>query len=333
MKRKIILRSWFQRHPWALLEKHPWSVVTAVLAGVLALGSALRSFATLRDQIDRLVVWGLNIDWVGQSVTTKFFFFLLLLGLPVLVLIFLLLHIRSIITQPLEVEQARKTSRILSGMMRASNRIGAQLLPEGHKKIKSLVKVKCSYLIYKDFTCEVRREYEIKATGGLLHFWEIVSGVEPEADKVDYPEDINFEVQDESGDGHGVRYLVTKNIPTEQVVLAFFLPRIDPAETKPRKIVVTYTWPGMFKKLKQTLHERYEWNLESQQQIKSAEFFFYLEGGTGYNLEIETPAGSPDGTQVVSDVKHPDKKWVGKFYQILEAPEGKYAVDLRLQKP
>jgi len=333
MNPKTIVRGWFQQHPWPLLEKHPWGVVAAVVAGVLAVGSALRSFATLRDQVDRLVAWGLNIDWVGKSVTTKFFFFLLLLGFPVLVLIVLLLYIRSIVIQPLEVEQARKTSRILSGMMRASNRIGAQLLPDGHKKIKSLVKVKCSYLIHKDFTGEVRREYDIKATGGLLHFWEIVSGVEPEADKVDYPEDIDFEIKDESGDGHGVRYLVTKNVPTEQVVLAFFLPRVDPAETKPRKIVVTYTWPGMFKRLKQTQHERYEWNLESQQQIESAEFLFYLERGTGYNLEVETPAGSAEGTQTLSDVEHPHKKWAGKSYQILEAPEGKYAVDLRLQKP
>jgi hypothetical protein len=331
MRFKAMLRGWFQRHPWPLLEKHPWAVVTAVLAGVITLGSTLRSFMALRDLFDRLVVLGLNIDWVSKIVSTKFLFFLVLLVLPVLVVILLLLHIRSIIVQPLEVEQARKISRILNGMMRASNRIGAQLLPEEHKKIGSLVTMKGSYLIHRDFTCEVRREYEIKAIGGFLHFWEFVSGVEAQANPIEYPEDIDFAIRDESG--FGASYLVTKNTPTYLVVLVFFLPRIDPAETKPRKIVITYKWPGMFNKLGQTLHERYEWKLEAQERITSAEFYFYLEGGTGYNLECEFPAGSASGKQTVTSVAHPDKNWPGKVYRILNASEGKYAVDLRLRKP
>ncbi len=92
------------------------------------------------------------------------------------------------------------------------------------------------------------------------------------------------------------------------------------------------TWQG-WSGLGALRKERYEWNLESQEPFKCADFFFYLEEGTGYNLECAHPAGSTSGGQSVTDTVHPEKRWHGKLYRIKDGSGGKYAVDLSLRKP
>jgi len=309
------LRKWF--------EQHPLKMILSILGGVIALASFLKSLDAIHNHLDSMVQSGLQIDWTNKTVGTSSGLFSILFLVPILLLICFCLYVHALLTR-----SGKPQKKILDGMMRAVKRIGEQLLPEAHKHIKSFVNVKNIYLIDRNFNGEVYREYEISATKGSLHFWEITSGVENEADSVSGPDEINFKIRDDSG--KGVSYLPTTISPKKLATLAFFLPRIEPEEGTPRKIVVTYKWPGMFKHLKIHKYEPYSWVLESVEPITSAEFHFYLEEGDGHILEGEV-AGPAIGV-VNQSAKHPEKQWRGIIYSFQDAPGNTYKLDLRLKK-
>src|SRR6267154_3225330 len=219
------VRKWF--------EQHPVRMILSILGGIILLGGFLKSLDAIHNHLDSVIQTGLQIDWKNKSVATIAGLFGVLLAVPVLLVIFFCLYVHALLTR-----SGRPQKKILDGMMRAVQRIGEQLLPQEHMHIKSFVTVKNTYLIDKNFNGEVRREYEIRATSGSLHFWEITSGVEHEADSVSGPDEINFKIRD--GFGKEMSYLPTKINPKKLAALAFFLPRIEPEEERPRKIVVTY---------------------------------------------------------------------------------------------
>jgi len=304
-------------------EQHPLRMILSILGSVLVLGAFLKSLDAIHQHLDSFVQLGLQIDWANKTVATSYGLFSILLLVPILLVIFSCLYVHALLTR-----SGKPQKKILDGMMRAVKRIGEQLLPEEHKHIKSFVNVKNIYFINKNFDGEVYREYEIRATKGSLHFWEITSGVEAEADSVSGPDDIDFKIRDDSS--RGVSYLPTVISPKKLAALAFFLPRIEPEEETPRKIIVTYKWPGMFKRLRDRKYEPYSWVLESVELIKSAEFHFYLEQGDGQILEGEV-AGPRFGV-VNHNAIHPEKQWRGITYSFENAPGNTYKLDLRLKK-
>jgi hypothetical protein len=60
------------------------------------------------------------------------------------------------------------------------------------------------YLISKDFTTEVTREYEVQAVSEIIHYWNLSNRPSEYADGVEYLDDINFKVKEEvvSGRSH-----------------------------------------------------------------------------------------------------------------------------------
>jgi hypothetical protein len=109
--------------------------------------------------------------------------------------------------------------------------------------------------------------------------------VESAAPIVDFLDDINFKVQDEAG--RRLTYLPSMNSGRHKKVVVYFLPQIDPSETKPRKIVVNYRWPKMFAQLDKEGDEQFTWKLNSNKNITDAVFELYLEAGTGRILQCD----------------------------------------------
>ncbi len=220
-------------------------------------------------------------------------------------------------------------SKTLHGMMLAAHRIRQQLVPASQLSIKVLRSIKNTYVIHKNFDTEVRREYEIAASDKPLHFWEIKIGVESAADPVEYPDDIDFKVWDEGG--REVRYLPIMNDLRRKKLVLFFLPQIEPAEETPRKIVMTYRWPGMVKQINDR-HEMVSWIIESKEPVQLAEFYFFLEPGTGRLLSCEVGGPRLEG-DAPQEIAHPEKKWPGWVYRLQNVPNDEYSVILKLRNP
>jgi hypothetical protein len=66
------------------------------------------------------------------------------------------------------------------------------------------------YLISKDFTTEVTREYEVQAVSEIIHYWNLSNRPSEYAVGVEYLDDINFKVKEGSGVGE-IAYLPTKD--------------------------------------------------------------------------------------------------------------------------
>ncbi len=328
------------------LERHPFLVFLGVVSFFLAVGTALRSIDRLNTAFDEFIQRGLNIGWPQRTVSTKTWFFVtfllisiffVYLGLLVLRAQMLLRKARRELQRPeselrrdLAQRQEREqvASKTLREMMAAASRIREQLFPAARRPVKVLISIENTYLVYKNFDCAVSRVYEIKAADVPVHFWEIEQRVESAADPVDYLDDIDFKVRPQNA----VAYLPSYNDLRCKKVVIYFLPQIEPSETNPRKILVSYRWPGMFKQLERDGQEAYSWKLESKYNIPRVRLVVYLEPGTGLNLHME-PEGSAGGKHLIEDCKHPERGWAGKVCTITDAPPGEYKLRLRVKKP
>ena len=222
----------------------------------MGLGTALRAVDAFNLALDRVVRAGVQIDWQHQTLATEtWFFILLLLLLFVLVVVgvffvraqfFLLRQARLELNRPdSELRRALDlATKTLREMMAAASRIRQQIFPSAKQPVKTLVSMENAYLIYKNFDATVKRVYVIKASELPLHFWEVEMRVESAADPVDYLDEIGFKVRDETE--HALAYLPSLNDKRYKKAVIYFLPQIEPGEN-PRRIVVTYKWPGMFK--------------------------------------------------------------------------------------
>jgi hypothetical protein len=94
------------------------------------------------------------------------------------------------------------------------------------------------YLISRDFTTEVTREYEIAAVNDTIHYWNSSNRPSELADEVEYLDDLDFKVREESGIGE-IACLPTKNDPRDKHVTFYFLPRVEPG-TQARKVAYSF---------------------------------------------------------------------------------------------
>ena len=65
--------------------------------------------------------------------------------------------------------------------------------------------------------------------------------------------DLDLKVTNETASGgKEVAYLLSRNDLRDKAILLFFIPRIEPHEEFPRRIKVSYHWPGYYKRLLST---------------------------------------------------------------------------------
>jgi hypothetical protein len=323
------------------LRKHPLWLATGVIVFILGLAEYGHSFREELAVVDALVVDGITPDWVHHTLVPKPWFSALLLVLVILLVVSVVLLIRkmTVSNQPksqLEQEIAILKERYgvakntLRGMMEAASRVREQLFPSADRPVKNLKSVDSVYLIYKNFDVEVRHVYEVTASDRPLHFMELSDGVEDRDEGVEYLDDIQFKVKD--GEGKTLAYLLSRNDPKHKSIIVYFLPQVAPGEASPRKVIVTYRWPGALKQLDTVGSEPYAWSLVSKEKIREAKFQFYFEPGSGSQIHCEK-AGALDGQQTLIDtLKHAEKDWPGWEYKIQDAPSGTYRLTVSLKK-
>lgn len=319
------------------LLKNTTEVILSVVAFFGIVVTTLRNVDYLNLKVAAVVRKGLDVDLQGRSVLNlSLFAYLCLLPVVLVILALLLTRAHLVLRSSRDGSLLGKTDiakKTLEGMMVAANRIREQLFPAAPGPIEMLEAMRASYLIHSNFDTEVRLEYEIRASAGPVHFKEVGMFLENAADPVDYLDEIKFDVRDETvPTKHDVCYLPTKNDARRKSVVIFFLPHIDVGEAHPRKIVITYTWPGMFKQLAGG-REMYEWAVRSVAPVPVVECSLALEPGTGYNLATQI-AGPRVSNDSLSDFdRDPTRGWPGCLYRIAQAPSDTYKLEVRLTRP
>lgn len=319
-----------------LLEKRRPLIFAGVVLFTLGIGEAIEHLEFLRSPTTNFVNRGLELDWNRHTVILRDWFLLVLFFFSVGLVTLLLFWLRAeILLRRCEREFRRKSEtamKTLRGMSDAALRVKEQLFPIAKRPAAWQVSVHNTYLIHKNFDADVKRIYEYKAVDEPIHFWEIELWVESVAASVDFLDDINFKIRD--GLGRVLTYLPIENAQRNKRVIVYFLPQIEPGESDARKIVVTYKWPRMFAKLDCEGSEIFRWKLNSKKNVKNARFEFFLQPGTGGNLECEFWGGRVLGDSLSRVSRTNDNEpWQGWAYQLVDAPQGEYCLKLTLKAP
>ncbi len=334
------------------LRQNPWAIILAVLGFIWLILEKADKLETIRSWLGSAVKRGLEIDWTQKQVSLRpwfaFVLFVLVVGIVLLAIFLARAYLVSVHDSKKQkhhsdaaLEELRKRSelaeaelknrsavieRTLKKMMGAAAQIREQLFGSSPPS-KKMMHSEGTYLIFKNFDMAVTRNYKVLASTKPLHFMEIEVLVEDEADPVEFLDAIRFKVHD--GNGNLMPYLPSRNDVHHKSVIVYFLPEIDPSETKPREVVVTYAWPGGFKKLGRTGVEDYVWTFGSAANLPSAVYRFFLEEGTGKVMDCRI-TGSPIG--VLSKAQRKDQEsWKGWEYRLTDASAGRYKVTLELK--
>lgn len=312
------IRDWFGKlaneHPFALA----WGIILIAIAGV----ERLDDIAAWKEKFDWILQNGTHEDKTTHELISSPLLFGIVFALVVTWIIWLFLFAAATILRrrALEAKDERQTTayKTLQGMMNAASRIRDRLTPPQATPQKWIRTVHMVYLISRDFTTEVTREYEIAAVNDTIHYWNSSNRPSEHADEVEYLDDLDFKVREVSGIGE-IAYLPTKNDPRDKHVTFYFLPRIEPG-TQARKVAYSFKWPRYMKKLGETGTEEISFNLKSVKVTENIRIEVYLERGNGRNLGCEVTG--PDYGGKVLKQKHPRLGWDGFAYIVENAPEG-----------
>jgi hypothetical protein len=209
----------------------------------------------------------------------------------------------------------------LDEMMSAVRKIRDQTKQTRVKFWDSLIFV---YLINKDFSGSLNRISVMKSVDTPVHFWESVNTAEDEADAADSLATLNYQVKDLSSPQSNIVYLPSENTKRCKRACLFFLPPIQPGES--RKFEISFQWPGLFKRLKKN-SEDFEFRTTTKESLSLYRIEVYLQEGTKSALECEiTGDQHPDQTLVSSKYEMNGWRGHGYTYEVRNVPAG----DLRL---
>jgi hypothetical protein len=181
--------------------------------------------------------------------------------------------------------RAHNLQKTLDGTIRAASRIRDQMFPAvANGAGKSIEAVHYLYYINKKFDAEVHRHYRISAGDTPLHFWESSIAVSPDASPAETFVDLDFRVISHDA-ARDVVFLPTKNDLQRKVACYFFLPRLEPGNT--REFEVAYQWPGMALQLLKQGFEEFTFRFQSAGRLRSYCLEIYLEPGSGGTLTCE----------------------------------------------
>jgi hypothetical protein len=187
--------------------------------------------------------------------------------------------------------------------------------------------VSWSFRIDADGETRVEALYLIRAYERPLHFLRLKVGAEPDAPGVDFLDSLDFKVRDKGGDR--VAYLVRRNDSHRKEVSIFFLPQISPQEP-PRSIAITYTWPGMFRRLLTQGDEEFSLTLDSRTQVAEVEYSFIFHPKLHRTYTLDCRRESAEIQEERLEAKVEDSGWKGWTYRVKNAPAEGFTYQLRL---
>ena len=168
-----VIKEWFAK----LANEHPFVLAWGIIFLAIAFVSRLNDVASWKEKFDWLIQHGTHEDKGTHLVVSSPWFFGVVFALVVTWTIWLMLYAQAALLRQkdLKARNERETTayKTLQGMMGAAARIRDRLHPPQATPKKRLKSVCMVYLISKDFTTEVTREYEVQAVNETLHYWNL----------------------------------------------------------------------------------------------------------------------------------------------------------------
>lgn len=322
------VKNWFKNHPVIIL--------LGISLFLSTVASIIRNYEFLGDRVNRLLVFGLLIDWNKQTVQFKWWLSLIWFLMTCFFVCAVVFWIRSELLRSEYKEdiqeQGEVANKTLQGMMEAAARIKAYLFQRNRWPAVRTVSLRYQIFISNNFDAQAICEFKIKALRDPLHFWEFEVWVEPEADPAFLLDCLEFKVRDATG--HPQTYLPCMESERRKKVMIYFLPQVESGEPDPRALNISYRWPRMFGRLDKRSQEYWQWYQVSDENAQSLKFEFYLEPGTGRALKCECVTPERPGESLKeSTIVRGSSRWTGWIYEVLDAASGKYEVLLTLRKP
>jgi hypothetical protein len=196
-------------------------------------------------------------------------------------------------------------------------------------KIKAWDSLTFIYLINKDFSGSQTRVAVMKAVDQPVHFWESINAVEDEADPVESLSAVNYRVRDLSSPLRNIVYLPSENYKRIKKACLFFLPPIQPGES--RRFEISFQWPGMFKRLRKNA-EDVEFTTTTREVLSLYRVEVYLQEGTGLALHC-TITGDQYPNQTLTAAPCQVNGWRGNgyIYEVKDIPAGNLHLILKAQ--
>lgn len=312
---------------WA--RQHPAKVVGGTLAFILG----------------TLLVWAISVEWfktkfnefvssgtqiVGNHVEARTWFFIACSVTIIVAVGCAALAIQSEIRRRVTVGSGTPNLVLttLNEVIAAAAVIRDRSFQQLNQPIHSLLCVRNTYYIHKDLTGEVRRYHEVRAPDKPIHFYTAEISVAAKAEPIECLDRLKLNIKD---DGENeIVYLPTEMDSFRKKLLLVFLPRIEPGETQPRKVVVEYRWPGMWNQLKSDGQESFSWTLESRDLVPLLEFEIFWDPELGMALEWSSFGPQYTGAAITGAYDE-KRRWHGCRYQIKNGPAGRSTYGLRLK--
>jgi hypothetical protein len=216
--------------------------------------------------------------------------------------------------------QNELTTRSLLGTTRAGARIVNHFYPALDRPPYVVDEVSFTRTIHANGDNELKARLRVRAYGRPLHFWRINVSAESEATGIEYLDEIDFRIVDDSN-AEPLSYLVTRNDVHSKEISAFFLPFLLPEEAA-REIMYTYRWPGMSQKLLRRGSETFNLTTRSQGTLQKVEYCLYFDPALHRSRDLGCEVIGMRLPGASLKAASSDAGWKGWRYEATDVPAG-----------
>ncbi len=191
----------------------------------------------------------------------------------------------------------------------------------------NFARILCRFDVEPDGTTRATLDYEVTATGGAAHFWNVKLVTDQYAAPLRTLADIAFKTESLDA-GKQIQEVQIDNSGFERRVALFFLPEIQPGET--RRFRVTYAWKDWFAELRERGMSDWTWSYRAAEAANMAEATFVFAFARGWGtITCENLLGNRPGATLREEIGRDGISWT---YRDPAAPVGKSGWRLRFSR-
>jgi len=210
----------------------------------------------------------------------------------------------------------------------AADLILNRLFPGSSQPMKQVIKCQQIWAIFENGDCSFTENLVLTTAEKDIHFIEKGQDAEPEADPVEFPDDMDFKIESNDS-GSQIAYLINKNEARHKKYIVFFLPYIKAGGKDVRGLTTTFYWPGLARGLVTKKEEPFSYQIKSAGPVPEVEYQFWVKTRMGH---LECTSIGPDptpGTETLVALKE-EKGMSGWKYVGCNLPVN-HVVSLRLE--
>lgn len=310
-------------------------LLSAVALGIISLVAALTRFEWLANKVNDYLSQHIVLSAPGIPTLDNTY----VMGITGALVGLVILLVASLILAWFYFQRAHnpdiknryeKAQKNLDHQIENSLKIANKLYPAGGDPPRLLDEGYYTISVDKDGTGWVKRFYKVRAHDKPLHYWPIGIWAEPEADSVEYLDEMEFRV-DERDERYDIGHLLTEDKPHFKQVTLFHLPHIEPTEQDPRIVEVTYRWPRMLRRVLDKGFEDWTWTVRSARNVPLVEFTLFYHPDIGkitFNLIGRSPTQPPPSPVPITS----ESGWPGWRYNINDALATPFDYKFRIQR-